>query len=333
MDRVEEALVALVTQGTITQAQRQAVQDALESAGRAEHVGRRRVISEILGYVGGAVIIVSAAFIVAQAWDPLGHAGRAALFAAISAVLFAIGWNLGHRLTGEAGRRLAATLMTAAAPLLGLAIGIGLDWLLDSPLSEAGDDPGRAWMAPFVLLCAAACAGAVAFVGYLRCHSALGNIVMGIAVGVGAFSVGWLLTALVQHTSDAVPLLGLALLIATGATWLILTLRGTFREHVVGQFVGMGAMFLGVQGLRDTFGPSWTVPTLILIGGLVLMGSYAVLRQWPLLVGGVAGVIIGGSELLISMTEGIVAAASSLALGLAMLAAGVLLLRERRPPG
>jgi hypothetical protein len=333
MSRTDEALGALVERGTITQAQLQAVQDALESAGQAEHVGRRRVMSEILGYVGGAVIIVSVAFIIAQAWDPLGSTGRAVLFAAISAVLFTIGWILGHRLAGEAGRRLSATLMTAAAPLLALAIGIELDWLLDSPLSDAGTGPGRAWMAPFVLLCAAAAAGCLAFIGYRRCHSALGNIVMGIATGASAFSVGWLITAVVQHTSDAIPTLGLALLIATGATWLILSLRGTFHERVVGQFVGMGAMLVGVQGLRDTFGPNWSVPAIILAGGLLLMVVYALVRQWPLLVGGVAGVILGGSELLISMTEGIVAAASTLALGLAMLAAGVVLLRERRPPG
>ena len=333
MTREDEALLDLVAQGTITEEQRQAVQDALESAGQAEHVGRRRMLSEILGYVGGAVIIVSVAFIVAQAWDPLGSTGRAVLFAAIAAVFFVTGWTLGHRLAGEAGRRLAATLMTAAAPLLALAIGIELDWLLQSPLSGTGEDPGRSWMAPFVLLCAAACAGAVAYIGYRRCHSALGNAAMGIAAGASSFSIGWLITALARQSSDAIPILGLVLLIATGATWVALSLRGAFRERVVGQFVGMVEMLLGLQGLRDTFGPTWTVPALVLTGGIVLMVAYALLRQWPLLVGGVAGVILGGSELLISLAEGVVAAASTLALGLAMLAAGVVLLRERRPPG
>jgi uncharacterized membrane protein YfcA len=61
------------------------------------------------------------------------------------------------------------------------------------------------------------------------------------------------------------------------------------------------------------------------------MGIYAWARQWPLLVGGVAGVILGGSELLVEYTEGLVAAVGSLVLGLLMLGVGLRLLRDRRP--
>jgi len=89
-------------------------------------------------------------------------------------------------------------------------------------------------------------------------------------------------------------------------------------------------MALGVQGLRAVDAGPWLVPVLLLVGGLALMGVYARERQWPLLVGGMAGVIIGGTELLVQYADGLVAAAGSLVLGLAMLGVGLRLLRGQR---
>ena len=190
-----------------------------------------------------------------------------------------------------------------------------------------------AWLGPLVPLCAAASGLAVATLGYLRSRSALGHLTVAAATVMTMFLAGWVITAARTDQTDEFPLLGALLVIATGATWLAASLRGLFAERVVGQFVGLIAIFVGTQGLRDGVGPDWLVPVLVLVEGLLLMAAYGWLRQWPLLVGGVGGVIIGGTELLVAYTEGFVAAVGSLLLGLAMLGAGLRLLRERRPSG
>ena len=335
MSRIDEALAPLITQGTLSPGQAEAVRAALEGAGSVREHTRRRVLSEILSYVGGAVVLISGAVIVGQAWDPLGTAGRSVLIAVIAATLVATGWVLGGRAQDDSARRLASTLMTAGAILVGVAVGNALDPLLGNPLSDGSQTtaPGaaRPFAAPFLLMCSAASVLAVAAAGYLRSRSALGHLAMAGATIATVFAFGWMMAALRAGTMDTNPIDGALLVAAAGAVWLVLSLRGTFREPIVGQFVGMIAMGTGVQALRDTALPEWFVPVLLLAGGLGLMAAYAWLRQWPLLVGGVAEVIFGGTELLTTYTEGIVAAIGSLLLGLAMLAAGLRLFRERRP--
>lgn len=336
MSRTDEALASLVVRGTLSDEQAQEVRAALDQAGQAREHGRRRILSEILSYVGGAVIVVSAAFIVGQAWEPLGAPGRSGLILGIAAILFVVGWVLGGRIRDDSERRLSSTLMTAGAVLTAVAVGIAVDALLGNPLTEGPDvyayEFVRPWAAPFTILCAAASALAVAVAGYLRSRSALGHVALGTAATLTIFSAGWVVNAMVVGTSDDFPVFGALLVMATGAAWLVASLRGVFEERLVGQFVGMTAMLFGVQGLRGDTPFDWLTPVLLVAGGLALMAVYGWLRQWPLLVGGVAGVILGGTELLVTYTEGIVAALGSLLLGLTMLAAGLRLLRERRPP-
>ncbi len=323
MIRTEEALVPLVEGGTITAEQAQAVQSALERAGTARTQSRRRIVSEILSYVGGGVVIVSASFIVAQVWEPLGVVGRPVVIGGAAAVLFAAGWVLAGRVRDDLGRRLASSLLTAAAVLTAGALWTALDPVIG--------DATAAWSQPVMLLCSSAGALVVAALGYLRSRSALGLIAMSLATFLTTFALGWTVTSLVQGTSDHDPVAAMLLVGAVGAGWVGLSLRGVFTERLVGQFAGLIAMGIGLQSLRALDAGEWLAPTVLLLGGLVLMGVYAWARQWPLLVGGVAGVIIGGSELLIEYTEGLVAAAGSLVLGLLMLGAGLRLLRDRRP--
>ena len=333
MNRTGNVLDTLVQQGTLSEQQAQAVLGALAESGEAREFTRRRIVSEILSYVGGAVIVVSAGFIVAQAWEPLGVIGRLVVILGIAAILFAAGWVLAGRLSDDMGRRLSSALMTAAAALTGLAIGVTVAEVLGDAVVEttAGQqfDPGRAWTEAFTALTAAAGAMVVAALGYVRSHSALGQIALGAALAMTLLTSAWTVNALVNDSSN-MPVAGALLVMAMGATWLVLALRGAFAEPVVGQFVGMVAMAMGAQWLRESVDADWLVPVLMLVGGLALMAAYAALRQWPLLVGGVGGVIVGGTELLIVYAEGIIAAFGSLLLGLVMLAVGLRLLRERR---
>ncbi len=335
MNRTREALASLVSAGTLTEEQATAVSSALEEAGQARELGRRRIISEILSYVGGALVVVSGAFIVAQTWEPLGAAGRSALIAAIAAILFAAGWFLSGRVHDDPARRLASTLMTAAAALAALAVWNTLDAAMGHAVVDTPNgplyDPERQWIESFTVMCSAVSCLVVATIGYIRSHSALGHIAMGASAGLMLVSAAATVTSALTD-SDEFPVAGSVLLLAMGAAWLVASLRGLFAERVVGQFVGIAALFMGTQGLRDAVDAAWVIPAIMLVGGLLLMAAYGYLRQWPLLVGGVGGVIVGGAELLIEYTEGIVAAVGILALGLVMLAAGLRLLRERRPP-
>jgi len=215
-------------------------------------------------------------------------------------------------------------------------MGVAVDALLGNPITGSSgmyDEPdAAAWAAPFTALFAAASALAVSVAGYLRSRSALAHVALGAATALTIFAAGWVVNAMIVGTSDDFPVVGALLVLATGAAWLAASLRGDFTERVVGQFVGMTAMLFGVEGLRGETALDWLTPVLLVVGGMALMALYGWLRQWPLLVGGVAGVILGGTELLVTYTEGLVAALGSLLLGLAMLAAGLRLLRERRPP-
>lgn len=322
MTGTQDVLVPLVEGGTITAEQAEAVRTALDRAGTARTRSRRRVLSEILSYVGGGVVVVSAGFIVAQVWEPLGEAGRPAVVGLLAALLFGVGWVLGGRVQDDPGRRLASALLTASAALTAATVGTVLDaW------SVASTQP---WGQPVALALTAAGALVVSIAGYWRSRSALGLIALSLTTFVTSFALGWTVTSLIEGTSDHDPIAAFLLVGVVGAGWLVLSLRGVFEEGLVGQFAGLVAMAVGVQGLRAVEAGAWLVPVVLMAGGLVLMGVYAWSRQWPLLVGGMAGVIVGGTELLIRYAEGLVAAVGSLVLGLAMLGVGLRLLRSPR---
>jgi hypothetical protein len=337
MIRTDDALAPLIEAGTLTTAQAEAVATALQEAGSARTQSRRRVLSEILSYVGGGVVVVSAWFIVAQVWEPLGVVGRPLVTGVVATILFVAGWLLAGHIHDDPGRRLSSALLTASAALAAATVWTALDPILvgSDPTVAVSDlvESSQPWGQPFTLACAAGTALAISVLGYLRSRSALGHIAMALATFVTTFAIGWTASALVQGTYDRDPVFALLLTAAVGAGWLVMSLRGVFAERLVGQFAGIAAMAIGIQGLRGLDSGEWLVPVLMLVGGLVLMGGYALLRQWPLLVGGVAGVIVGGTELLIEYTEGLVAAVGSLILGLVMLAIGLRLLRERRHDG
>jgi hypothetical protein len=110
-----------VAAGVIGREQGEAIL-ALEgaSAGAGEAGGRRAVVVEVLGYLGGGLALVAGFVLGAESWAELGYWGRAGVLGAVTAVLLGAGWWLR---TGE-GRvlpRLASVLwLGAAAAFAGL---------------------------------------------------------------------------------------------------------------------------------------------------------------------------------------------------------------------
>jgi hypothetical protein len=98
--------------------------------------GRRAVVVEVLGYLGGGLALVAGFVLGAESWAELGYWGRAGVLGAVTAVLLGAGWRLR---TGE-GRvlpRLASVLwLGAVAAFAGL-----LAVLLGGRSDDAVDDP------------------------------------------------------------------------------------------------------------------------------------------------------------------------------------------------
>jgi uncharacterized membrane protein len=107
---------------------------AMEGA-EAEPGGRRAVVVEILGYVGGVLALVAGIVLGAESWAQLGRWGRVAVLGAVVAALLGAGW----RLRADGGRvlpRLASVLWLASvaawAGLLAVLIGDRADEALDN---------------------------------------------------------------------------------------------------------------------------------------------------------------------------------------------------------
>jgi hypothetical protein len=118
-------------------------------AGRAGG-GRRAVVVEVLGYLGGGLALVAGFALGAESWAELGYGGRAGVLGAVTAALLGAGW----RLRGEEGRalpRLAGVLwLGAVAAFAGL-----LAVLLGGRSDDAVDDPTLAVVGGALVLAAA----------------------------------------------------------------------------------------------------------------------------------------------------------------------------------
>jgi hypothetical protein len=135
-----------VAAGVIGREQGEAIL-ALEGVSTQAAGGRRAVVVEVLGYLGGGLALVAGFVLGAESWAELGYWGRAGVLGAVTAVLLGAGWRLR---TGE-GRvlaRLASVLWLAAvAAFAGL-----LAVLLGGRSDDAVDDPALAVAAGALVL-------------------------------------------------------------------------------------------------------------------------------------------------------------------------------------
>ena len=190
-----------VEAGVISREQGDAIL-ALEGAHPEPAGGRRAVVVEVLGYLGGGLALVAGFVLGAESWTQLGHWGRVAVLAVVTTVLLAAGW----RLREDRGRvlpRLASVLwLAAAAAFAGL-----LAVLLGGRSDDALDDPSL-WVAGGALVLA---------VGLIVAGSALRR---NVPLGIGAVGMVVFLGQLAgQHWRDlgaplAILLVGLGLVAA-----------------------------------------------------------------------------------------------------------------------
>jgi len=342
-------LQKLIDAGTLTREQADAVQEALGHNAPVDSVApnspssmfpsRRAFISEALTYVGFVFVIAAAALLTSQAWAGLGRWGQSGLLAAGAAVLFGAAFWMRMVRKDDSGRRLSSTLFVGSAALFAGTTGLILNeiWVPKNPsYLDAGSplwqEPAR-WVNPAIVIGVALAALVVAVIGYLLSGSALGQLAMAAPSAVMAIGIGQLITALGTNLDDVTsqPRVGFAILFGGGLLWIALEHYGYLHEKVVGQALGIGALFIGLQGVGVDL-KVWAGSSVLIVLGLGLLVFYLQGHAWPYLAGGIIGMFAGGVRLLVEYVHGTGGALASLGLGILLVFAGVRLVNDRREP-
>ncbi|MBE2997130.1 DUF2157 domain-containing protein [Nocardiopsis sp. HNM0947] len=328
-----EALGRLVGQGVITRGQADAVASALEAAeGRSGAKGRW---AEVLGYVGGGLVLAAVFTFMATAWDVLDTGSRITLLAVVAAVLATAGFGMAggtalFRRTADpapARRRIGGSLFALAALSTAFAAAEATGELLPSGVVPSAPT----W--------AAAAGFMVAVAGYSLLRSAPGQVAMwamsAFLVGFGVhevvhefvgpgregfFSSGWPIASSVAGA-------GLLLL---GAVGIALAVAGVLREQ--GTAVGLGSVtaYTGALLLET---PLDHVAELVVAAGLFTL--FALWRSGArgsgsALVFGVIAATIAVPRLVWELTDGRVSAAGTLLVaGAVLLVASAIGIRVR----
>jgi len=285
-----------------------------------------RPAAEALAYVGGVIVVATVILLVSRAWEGLGIVGRPTVVGVAGAALLLVGWQIGARKTAYT-RRLASTLLAAAAVCIGGAVGITVRELT----IEAQIPSGRAeWI---TACCAVAAITALAWLGYRRSPSAVGVLLI---AGAGAL-LAVTLDGLVGSLLPTAQPLGAAgpLLCVLGLGWLLRA--PALRTPQLARAIGVALLIIGVQVMRFQQWPDWLIPALLLLIGIGLLVWHSRVRAWPLLAGGVLACLLGAIDALLLYAAGVALIIGGLVIGLGLLTLGVLLLRDRpaeaaRPP-
>ncbi|HEX2375673.1 MAG TPA: DUF2157 domain-containing protein [Actinomycetota bacterium] len=304
-----------VEAGVIGREQADAILALEGAAGREPGGGRRAVVVEVLGYLGGGLALVAGLAIGAESWDQLGYWGRVGVLAVVTAALLGAGW----RLRGDAGRvlpRLAGVLWLAAvAAFAGL-----LAVVLGGRSGDAVDDPSL-WVA----------GGSLVLAGGLyrlerRVPQQVALFVAGVATMVAAgHQFGWSL-AMVEGGG----------LIVLGAVWLELGRRRLVEPRRTSEALGGLGLVIGSEALA-TMGPGagkgfgqggWGL-WLGLGVAVALIVAGSALRRNVLLGLGTAAMVVFLAQIAGEYWRDLGAPLAILLVGLGLVVAAVLLARLR----
>ncbi|GAA3721903.1 MFS family permease [Spinactinospora alkalitolerans] len=312
-DAREEALRGLVEQGVLSGAQAAAVREALDAA-EPERSGVRWI--EVVGYLGGGLVLAGAVVLVGASWDELTRTLKVVLLAAVTAAAIAAGVLTAGGVRDVAGsrrhrvpavrRRIAGALFALAAATAAFAVGVALD--------------------DHTVLASAATGLLVAALGYAALPTVLGLLTCAV------LSVIAVLAAVEKIPDEPEPAWALAL-IALGLVWGALAVAGLLAPRALGLGAGATIALLGAQqpfyggGVDVAWG--YTLTLAVAVGCLVL---YQRERAWVLLVAGVAGVTLAVPEAVWDWTDGAIGGAAALLLAgaILILASGIGVRAHRR---
>jgi hypothetical protein len=307
MEELGRRVARWVEAGVIGREQAEAIL-ALERSDQRSG-GRRAVVVEVLGYLGGGLAVVAGFVLGAESWGQLGHWGRAGVLAVVTGVLLGAGWWLRED-EGRVLPRLASALWLAAvAGFAGL-----LAVLVDGDSDGALGDPSL-WVASGSLVLAG---GLYLVERRVLQQVALVAAVVATMVAAGD-RVGWS-----WETVEGYGFLGL------GVLWLELGRRGLVAPRRTSEALGSllvlsGPEVLDVQGNGPGDWGLWL--GLGLAVALIVAGS-ALRRNVPLGIGAAAMVVFLG-QLAGGHWRDLGAPLAILVVGLGLVAAAVVLARLR----
>lgn len=320
-----EALGRLVEQGVIDRGQADAVVTALEAT--EGHSGARGRWAEVLGYVGGGLVLAAVGTFMATAWDVLDIGVRITLLAVVAAVLAAAGFGMagGPALlrrpaeTAPVRRRIGGALFALAALSTAFAVSEGAGETLP---------PGFVPSAP---VWASAAGLAVAVAAYALLRSAPGLVAVW---GMSAFLVGFGVQEVVYEfvgqdsgggfsstgSQIASSAAGAGLLLL-GAVGVALAAVGVLREQ--GTAVGLGAVtaYAGALMLETPVNHVAELAVAAVLFTLFALWRSAARGPGSALVFGVLAATVAVPRLVWELTDGEVSAA-----GVLLLAGAVLLI-------
>jgi hypothetical protein len=304
-------LERLGERGVLSREQVEAVLDELDRE-RGAAWASRTAVWEVLGYIGGVLVLGGAVLLVGMYWEALAVPGRVALlvaatFALVGAGLVMVGGPRALRAFGEAEpsarSRIVSTLIALASCTAALAVASGVDVLESLAASATG------------LL--------VALLGYV----VVGGLpvllaAVGFSVGVVAAAVAeWFDSSSPAHTTG---------LVALGAVWTALAVLDVVRHRRPVLGAGVLIALAGAQ-YAVGLGPSWVGYGLTLVIGLLCFGGYLVERAVVLLALGVLAVTVAVPEAVWDWTGGALGGpVVVLLVGAVFLVASALGLRLRR---
>ncbi|WP_278314776.1 hypothetical protein [Lolliginicoccus levis] len=298
-------LSELVDSGVLREDQREAVIAALE-AGHREERGQsvRRVLAEVAGYIGGALVVAGAVLLLGLAWEDLSRDARALILGVTSLVLIiaAVGFAGGVRALptdgNSARERLGAALFAGASVTIAFAPGTFVT-------SQAGMWSGVAGL--IVAVCA--------YIAMPALVTLAACAVMSVVAVVG--TLGDL------HVAEEFMAVGLVML---GIGWLVVAARSVVAPAWAGFLVGVVIAVAGSQFALGADYEAWayslaavvavacfvlfsaTRSPLLVIGGVVataLAVSEAVWHWTGGAIGGAAAVLIAGAVLLVGSAIGL----------------------------
>jgi hypothetical protein len=299
------AVHSLVNDGVITAGQADAVLAALHQA--ATPPGRQRGWwFEILGYVGGGLMLAGAATLVGLSWEDLTRGGKVTLLGVVFLALLGAAIAIGggptavHRLetgTKPIRRRVVGVLLALSTVPAALAAGVAVD--------------GNPAVLPQLagLLVAAG--------GYVWLRTVPGLL------AAAVFGVSTAGTALDGLDGDAFALSLAGVFVALGAAWIALSMGGLVIPRDLGLTAGAGIAVIGAQQpLTGTDSIDWWAYAGTFAIALACLALYRHERSLVLLAAGVISITLAVPEAVWDITNGAGGAAAILLIsGAALLGA------------
>jgi hypothetical protein len=240
-DRVESWVAA----GIISDEQADRILAAERAGGPSAEPRRASLVTEALGYVGGALVVVAAVALSDRYWAVLGTGGRLAVAFGASAALLGVGLAVPAVAGTPAARMRAVTWLTSV-----VTFALGVSLLVEPPALPAAD------------VAAVVTGGATtAYAGFLWWRNR--GVLQHAAFVVGLAATAGTAAALLPQGDEAVPALALW---GVGAAWLVLGQGRTVAQRPATVLGGL-AVVLGGRMAAD--GTDW--------GGVLALVTAAVL--------------------------------------------------------